>query len=421
MDLEATMTQSSRYWHPRRVDTGAKSEAVRRVLSLARQNLDMDVGYFGTFADGAETYEVVDRGPDADDVGPTEGGATPVEQTLCWQVVTGLMGPTVPDTEHDRTTRDLRPVTQESVGSYVGVPVHQGQELLGMLCLVSRRPRPELGPHEADKMRLFAQVVALELGDRARPDPRELRHLEQLDKLLVPGSELLTVVFQPVASIASRLRDGSLDVSSVEALSRISGDPSWTVEDWFDLAWRHGLGPDLEMAAIDRAFAALPAIPQAVRLAVNASPDTIMSARFRDSIPREEAHRITLELTEHVLLEDDGDLRPGLDLVRATGVALAIDDLGTGSSNLQRVIELAPEVIKIDLSITDGVEHDPLRRALVSALVTFARDVGIRLVTEGVERAATASELDRLGVGLGQGWWLSRAIGFDQLAGLHAA
>ena len=420
MALEATMTQSSRYWHPRRVDTGAKSEAVRKVLSLARQNLDMDVGYFGTFADGAETYQVVDRGPDAADVGPTEGGETPVEQTLCWQVVTGRMGPTVADTTCSSTTRDLRPVTQESVGSYVGVPVHEGQELLGMLCLVSRRPRPELGPHEVDKMRLFAQVVALELGDRTRQDPSESRHLEALHRLLVPGSELLTVVFQPVASIASRLRDGSLDVSSVEALSRISGDPAWTVEDWFDLAWRHGLGPDLEMAAIDRAFAALPDLPEPVRLAVNASPDTITSERFRASIPAAEAHRITLELTEHVL-EDDGSLRPGLDLVRATGVALAIDDLGTGSSNLQRVIELAPEVIKVDLSITDGVEWDPLRRALVSALVGFARDVGIKLVTEGVERTATAYELDRLGVGLGQGWWLSRAISADQLAGLRAA
>lgn len=412
-DARASATTGSRYWHPRHVDVAEKSTAIRRVLALARENLAMDVGYFGTFADGEQTYQVVE--PAHGRVGPPEGSAIPVDQTLCWQVVSGNMGNAVQDTRHDVVTCDLRPVTDEGVRAYLGVPVHADGELLGMLCLISSEPRPELGAPDISAMRLFAQVVALELTEDKVTSLRDAHGLEVVRASLDPASYDPVVVFQPIARIAAWLNDRVLQVRSVEALSRFTLEPGVGVEDWFGLAWRHGLGVELEMVAIERAFDALPLLPEPIRLAVNASPETIASSRLRDAIPLDQAHRITLELTEHVLVDDYDSLRPGLERVRATGVSLAIDDLGTGSSNLQHIIELAPEVIKVDLSITDGVERDARRRALVSALVSFAHDTGMTLVTEGVERLATAHALDRIGVEYGQGFLLSRALRAHQL------
>lgn len=397
----------SRYWHPRRVDPGAREASLRRVLSLARESLGMELGYFGTFEGGHETFDVVDRDPGG---GPSvrEGSRLPVDQTLCWQVVTGATGSLVQDARADRATRDLSPVTDSGVGAYVGVPVHRGEELLGMLCLVSSQPRPDLGAHDVEKMRLLARVVALELEQARELSADDESDVDAVRRAI--SGEGLQTVFQPVARLDLLLRDNVLEVSSVEALSRFTGDPQHRVEHWFDLAWRHGLGVELELAAIERALAVLPELPEPIRLAVNASPETIASSRLRSAIPPDLAHRVTVELTEHVLLEDYEALRPGLDRIRSLGVSLAIDDLGAGTSNLQHVVELAPEVIKVDLSITSGVEHDARRRALVSALVGFTRDVGIHLVTEGVERGATAAELVRLGVDYGQGFWLSPAV-----------
>jgi EAL domain-containing protein (putative c-di-GMP-specific phosphodiesterase class I) len=418
---------ASRWWHPRQVDATAKADAVRKVLALARDSLSMEVGYFGTFDATSQTYQVVDGASrDGRRLGPLEGNSLVLDQTLCWQVVSGRMGNAVPDAAAERVTRDLRPVTDENVRAYLGVPVHADGDMLGFLCLLSSTPRPDLGATEVALLRIFAEVVALQLADAASGRD-EGDDLEALQGFLAPASPDLVVVYQPVAQIAARLLDHhALRVRSVEALSRFPSARGEPVEHWFDLAWRHGRGVDLELAAIQRAFDALPLLPDPIRLAVNVSPETLASSRLRDAIPLAEAHRITVELTEHMLLDDYSALRPALERVRETGVSLAIDDLGTGSSNLQHVIELAPDVLKIDLSITDGVESDPRRRALVSALVGFARDTGMRLVTEGVERLATARELDRLGVEYGQGWWLSRAVDLDHLPELtsmdpHAA
>jgi EAL domain-containing protein (putative c-di-GMP-specific phosphodiesterase class I) len=421
VSTRVTVPVVSRYWHPHHVDPTEKAAAIRRVLALARENLAMDVGYFGTFEGGEQTYEVVEgQRTNGSRVGPLEGSRLPVDQTLCWQVVSGRMGSLVPDTKLERVTRDLFPVTDENVGAYLGVPVHVDGELLGMLCLIASEARPGLAAPDLATMRLFAQVVALELTDGRGTDAKERAELDALKEALDPASDDPVVVFQPTASISSWLHDRTLEVRSVEALSRFSADPALPVEHWFDLAWRNGLGVDLEMAAIERAFDALPLLPEPIRLGVNASPETIVSSRLRDAIPLDQAHRITLELTEHVLIEDYDTLRPGLERVRATGVKLAIDDLGTGSSNLQHLIELSPELIKVDLSITNGVEYDRRRRALVSALVSFARDTGIVLVAEGVERLATARQLELLGVEYGQGYWFSRAMPAKALPSLAA-
>lgn len=409
----------SRYWHPRQVDPAQRAEAIRRLLVLARKSLGMEVGYFGTFSPDEQTYEVVDgQAESGHQLGPVQGSRTPLNQTLCWQVVTGRMGSVVPDTRAERVTRELPPVTEQAVGAYLGVPVHADGELLGMLCVISEQPRPGLSAPDLETMRLLAEVVALELTERGPLGERERIELDRLREALDPASHDPVVLFQPTARIAPRLRHELLEVRSVEALSRFSAEPTVPVEHWFELAWRHGLGVDLELAAIERALDALPLLPEPLRLAVNASPETLASSRLRDALPAGIADRVVIELTEHVLLEDYEPLRPALARLRGLGVALAIDDLGTGSSNLQHVLELSPDMVKVDLSITSGVEHDLRRRALMSALVTFARDVGIVLVAEGVERVETARELVRLGVEVGQGWWLSRPLAAQQLPDL---
>ena len=97
-------------------------------------------------------------------------------------------------------------------------------------------------------------------------------------------------------------------------------------------------------------------------------------------------------------------LRP----LRDRGVRLAIDDAGSGVASLRHILSLAPDVIKLDISLTQGIDTDRSRRALASGLISFGSAVGTHLLGEGVETAAEMAALRELGVPYAQGYYLGR-------------
>ena len=95
---------------------------------------------------------------------------------------------------------------------------------------------------------------------------------------------------------------------------------------------------------------------------------------------------------------------------------LAIDDVGAGFSSLRHIVLTAPDVIKLDRSLVDGVSDDAVLTTLVRSLVDFGHGCGAVVVAEGVETAADAAALLALGVDHGQGWHFGRPGPADQLA-----
>ena len=94
------------------------------------------------------------------------------------------------------------------------------------------------------------------------------------------------------------------------------------------------------------------------------------------------------------------DLAP----LRAAGMRLAIDDVGSGFSSLRRIVLTRPDVIKLDRALVYGVAADPGLRTLVRSLVDFAHRCDATVVAEGVETAPDAAALLALDVDHGQGW-----------------
>ena len=115
---------------------------------------------------------------------------------------------------------------------------------------------------------------------------------------------------------------------------------------------------------------------------------------------------LVVEVTEHSAVDDYDALKSAIDQLRTRGVRLAIDDLGTGFASFMHIIKLLPEFMKLDLSLTRDIEHDPVKQALTAALVGFAAQIGARLVAEGVETAAELQTLIGLGVEYAQGYYL---------------
>jgi EAL domain-containing protein (putative c-di-GMP-specific phosphodiesterase class I) len=102
------------------------------------------------------------------------------------------------------------------------------------------------------------------------------------------------------------------------------------------------------------------------------------------------------------------DLHAFLASLRERGVRLAIDDTGAGYASLSHVLQLRPDIIKIDRSLVTNIAGDPARRSLVTALVLLALDLNATLTGEGVETAAELATLEMLGVDQAQGYFLAR-------------
>jgi EAL domain-containing protein (putative c-di-GMP-specific phosphodiesterase class I)/ActR/RegA family two-component response regulator len=212
--------------------------------------------------------------------------------------------------------------------------------------------------------------------------------------------EGLSVVFQPIVD----LREGRIE--GVEALARFTPPPEWGPREWFDEAESLGLRLELEHAVLARCLADLAWLPGDWFLSVNLSPDAITSESVLRALGEAPANRIVVEITEHARVADYGELLRALADFRSRGGKLAIDDAGAGFASLRHVLVLSPEAIKLDISLTQGIDQDPNRRALASAMISFASEIGASIIAEGIETREELETLRGLGARLGQGHYL---------------
>lgn len=242
-------------------------------------------------------------------------------------------------------------------------------------------------------------VTASMLSDRAARASRDAGAAKRrrIQQVLDDPTACLHMVFQPIVAT-----DGT--VVGTEALARFTTTPNRTPDRWFAEAAEVGLGSELEMLAIQSAIAQIDALPGF--LAVNVSPATLLSPALHQlaADPSFPGTRIVIELTEGEAVETYGILREALARLRREGVRFAVDDAGAGYSNLQRILELRPDFIKLDRSMVAGIERDPARRALATALADFARSIGADTIGEGVEQPAELHALRVAGIGWAQGF-----------------
>jgi EAL domain-containing protein (putative c-di-GMP-specific phosphodiesterase class I) len=215
-------------------------------------------------------------------------------------------------------------------------------------------------------------------------------------------SRAFHTVFQPIYS----LHDGRL--LAVEALSRFETHPVRPPNVWFDEAASVGLGTELELLAAESALEASTKLPEDVAVTLNASPDLLCEPRFLSLIEQHPERPLVVEVTEHAVVEDYTRLAEAVAALRAQGVQLAIDDAGAGFSSLQHIVRLTPDIIKLDLSLTQHLHDDPVRRALADCLVRFARETGCELIAEGIEHANDLHTWSELGAHAAQGFLLGR-------------
>jgi EAL domain-containing protein (putative c-di-GMP-specific phosphodiesterase class I) len=209
------------------------------------------------------------------------------------------------------------------------------------------------------------------------------------------------LVYQPIVHLDSGT------VAGVEALCRfVDGTPP---ERRFQEAERLGLAADLDLAIIRLALDELPNLPPGY-VSINLSPSTLLDARLGDVLLAADvpAGRIVIEVTEHARITDYDRAQELVGALRASGMRLAVDDAGAGYSTFRHVLRLRPDIIKMDRSITENIDSDTARRALATALVIFAGELGATVIAEGAETQAEILALRRVGIHRAQGYALAR-------------
>ncbi len=381
-------------------DAAADHDAqVDAILDAVRAHLGMEIAFAARFeGDQRRFTHIRTELP----VPHKPGDCEPVEQSYCHHVLAGRLPALIHDAMAIPFAHELAITKALPVGCHISVPLRlRDGSLYGSFCCLSRDADHSLTERDLNTVKAFADLasdqIELAMGKRRAREAAVAR----IDAAIAAGQP--SIVYQPI----HRLSDGG--AAGVEALARFPDCDQRPPSDWFNEAAALGIGLELELAAVRAALLGLAYLPGDIYCAINVAPETVLSGALIAILADAPAGRIVLEVTEHAAVESYASLREALAPLRSR-IRVAVDDVGAGYAGLKHILDLEPDILKLDMSLTRDVHVDPARRALIAAMVDFAGDIGCRIVAEGVECAQEAKVLANLGVDYAQGWHYSRPM-----------
>lgn len=381
-------------------------DVIQEALMTVRDHLGMEIAYFSEFVDGRSIFRHVDA-PGLEHLIKV-GDSHDLADVYCNHILEGRLPEAIPDTSELELTRRMPITSAAPIGSHVSIPVRLSDGTpFGMFCCLSPRPMPSLNERDVRTMRMFAGLVAKQVN--AQLEQRVAAGAARSRITGILAEKAFTVVFQPILTLTD------MRIVGCEALSRFAPEPYRSPDRWFGEAAAVGLGLELEIATIGAAVTAFDKLPDDIYLALNASPEAILSGQIQAVLNADHLSRTVLEITEHSKVADYAELHRILAPLKDQGLKIAVDDAGAGYSGLQHIVQLGPDIIKLDMSLTRSLDTDPARRALATAMLFYARETGAYVIAEGVETADELRTLQLLGVNRGQGYFLGKPGGIDAL------
>lgn len=392
-------------------DGGASGadKVARRALQAVRAHLGMDVAYVSEFVGDRSVYREVDAPGLEAMIKP--GDSRSLDEVYCRHILAGRLPEVIPDTAAEPLAMSMPITTAVPIRSHMSVPIRlRDGTVHGMFCCLGFQSNTSLNTRDLQMMKVFAELTAFEIDREVEAKRIVADKTARIQDVM--AQRKIAIHYQPIFGIATNR------VVGLESLSRFTAEPKRPPNEWFDEAAEVGLSVELEMTAIRMALSVVPSLPDGVYVALNASPQTILSGEIARELNNAALPRIMLEVTEHAEVPDYGKLMDELRPLRERGMRLAVDDAGAGYSGLQHILQLQPDLIKLDMALTRNVDLDPARKALAAALISFARDTNCVIVAEGVETASELNALRTIGASAAQGYFLGRPQPFEQVAGL---
>ena len=249
----------------------------------------------------------------------------------------------------------------------------------------------------------------------------EKRRMLEVDLKTAIAAGELSVLYQPIVEASTG------QIASVEALCRWNSPRHGFVppDVFIPIAEEAGLMADLGRFVIDRAVQDSLRWPQ-LHTAINVSAAQLRAVSvLEDLIGPTEKHgvspeRITIEITESVLLSNDGHTSRMLQTLKDCGFALALDDFGTGYSSLAYIRDFPFDRLKIDRSFVHGLKNSDRALAIIEAVANFGRILGKDVVAEGIETEQEMQAMQKAGCTHLQGYLFAKALPADKIEAMVA-
>lgn len=242
---------------------------------------------------------------------------------------------------------------------------------------------------------------------------RERKRRERRIHEVCEASQMQSV-FQPIVD----LKTG--EVEMYEALTRFNPAHDMNPQQWFEEAADLGMSKTLEAAALARTAEAMEAAGREdIVVSVNISPEMLLDNGTSEYLLAFAPERMVVELTEHARILNYDAVKTAADELHGGGTRFAIDDAGAGFASLRHILDLMPDLIKLDISLVRSIDTDRARCALAVGLSAFAKEIGAQIVAEGIETREELDTLTNLGVEYGQGYFLAKPAPLEELASVE--
>ncbi|MEC7521837.1 MAG: EAL domain-containing protein [Myxococcota bacterium] len=252
------------------------------------------------------------------------------------------------------------------------------------------------------RTRSAPEVTLTSVDDRQQ---QIIRESNDLGRIL--AARALYPVYQPIV----RLGDGA--VVGYESLARIDPDRggAYGVGDMLRIASERGFGAQLSRMMREVSLAELPQGPARIffnlhRLEME-EPEHLADSFRAMAAGMGPDQRAVLEIHEGAVTDLEAMARIRNQL-RSLGIGLAYDDFGAGQSRLMELVDVPPDIIKLDMALVRDIDRHAKRRELVKALVAVMRDMDVEVLAEGIERPEEAQVCAEIGCQLGQGYFWGR-------------
>ncbi|MBJ7550600.1 EAL domain-containing protein [Marinomonas ostreistagni] len=374
---------------------------LKQILHSARESLCMEFAFISEFKDGSRIFRLVDAENGLEEVLQIDH-ADDFEESYCSRVVDGRLPELMQNAIDFEEARALQVTHNLPVGAHISVPIFRDDgSVFGTFCCFSRQSNYHLTSKDLASLRSFSDLASELLRNSLVEDKTmlELKHRV----LEIIENEAFHIVCQPIFDLEENR------VTGYETLTRFSEQYSdFNTEEWFINAAKVGLTYELECVTGRKAFEMLEFVNSDQYLGINVSPETIMRCSSIVSMFGDHAERLVLEITEHEHIDDYVEVSNALQPLRELGLQIAVDDAGSGYASFRHILQLKPDVIKLDRSLISGIDTDSSQYALATAIVAFANETNAIIVAEGIETREELSCIQTLNIKLGQGYLLGR-------------
>ena len=259
-----------------------------------------------------------------------------------------------------------------------------------------------------------AHQQAVAIADK-NIDYKEHSLLETINQII--KEQNIRLLAQPIFEVATN------QIKAYEVLTR--GPKETDLESplvLFSVARQMGKLYELEKIVLEKTFKQISENESSQNVFINFTPLTLGDPRFVEDLQAMlkkykgvSPKQVVLEVTEQDPILNKDEFNRNIFLLRELGFRLAVDDTGIGYSTLHSILEIGPEIIKIDRSVIQDIDSNKVKESMLKGLLLIARESGSAVIAEGIESKGEAMVLSKNNVDFAQGYFYAKPASVDQL------